>query len=143
MNQSTSGLMAIVIFALLLFFFLSALTAAPTISSLTNNSAAGNTAVNSSGVGTPFVLPAGTGLATTPVTSGQGNNSSLVPVANATAATAGTLYTVQSGEWLQLIARRYSTTIDAILAENPQITDPSTLVPGQEIRLPVGSSAAQ
>ena len=46
-------------------------------------------------------------------------------------------YTVQPGEWLRAIAERYGTTVDAVLALNPEITDPDLLRPGQEIYLPV------
>ena len=62
MNQGASGLMAIVIFAILLFFFFSAIGASPGISYLTSSGAINNSGSSNSGVGTPFVLPAGTGL---------------------------------------------------------------------------------
>lgn len=42
-------------------------------------------------------------------------------------------HTVQSGEGLWQIARRYDTSIDAILALNPEITDPDQIQSGQEL----------
>jgi len=45
-------------------------------------------------------------------------------------------YTVQPGDTLFLIAQRFGTTVDAILAINPQITNPSLIFPGQVICVP-------
>ncbi|MBS4024123.1 MAG: LysM peptidoglycan-binding domain-containing protein [Clostridia bacterium] len=46
-------------------------------------------------------------------------------------------YVVQPGDTLFLIARRFGTTVPAILAANPQITDPNVIFPGQIINIPV------
>ena len=46
------------------------------------------------------------------------------------------LYTVQPGDRLASIARRFGLTLDAVLAANPEITDPNAIVSGQTIRLP-------
>lgn len=46
------------------------------------------------------------------------------------------LHTVQTGEGLWRISQRYGTTIDAILAINPEISDPNVISPGQQIRIP-------
>ena len=46
---------------------------------------------------------------------------------------------MQRGEWLNLIAQRYSTTVNAILAVNPEISDPSLIAPGQEILIPAAN----
>lgn len=124
MNQGTSGVIAIAIFAILLFLFITALATAPA-NQLTSSSA-----------GTPFVLPVA------PATGVPG----AVPAAvtgggSGQAASAVTVYTVQSGEWLQVIAERYNTTVNAILALNPQITQPSTIRPGQQITIPVSNAA--
>lgn len=46
------------------------------------------------------------------------------------------LHTVQRGEWLSRIARQYETTVAAILAINPDISNPSRISVGQQIRVP-------
>jgi len=45
------------------------------------------------------------------------------------------LYVVQPGDRLAIIAARYGTTVEAILAANPEITDENTIFSGQVIRL--------
>jgi peptidoglycan DL-endopeptidase LytF len=45
-------------------------------------------------------------------------------------------YTVKSGDTLFFIAQRYGTTVTAILAINPQITNPDLIFPGQIICVP-------
>jgi len=45
-------------------------------------------------------------------------------------------YTVQPGDTLFFIAQRFGTTVDAILAINPQITNPSAIFPGTVICIP-------
>lgn len=47
------------------------------------------------------------------------------------------IYTVQPGDWLSLIATRFNTTIAALVAANPVITNPDQIVPGQELVVPV------
>ena len=141
MNQGASGLMAIVIFAILLFFFFSAIGASPGISYLTSSGAINNSGSSNSGVGTPFVLPAGTGLEAAPTATSVVGASSNGQAASGTLSTGTTRYTVQRGEWLNLIAQRYSTTVNAILAVNPEISDPSLIAPGQEILIPAANDA--
>jgi phage tail protein X len=46
------------------------------------------------------------------------------------------LYTIRAGDTLSAIASRFSISVAAILAANPSITDPSTIVSGSVIRLP-------
>lgn len=140
MNQGASGLMAIVIFAILLLFFFSAIAAAPGLSYVTSTSAINNSGGSTTGVGTPFVLPAGTGLETAPIPTSVVEASSNVQAVGGSLTTGTTRYTVQRGEWLNLIAQRYGTTVNAILAVNPEISDPSLIVPGQEILIPVANS---
>jgi spore coat assembly protein SafA len=48
------------------------------------------------------------------------------------------VYIVQPGDTLYLIARRFGITLDQLLAANPQITDPSRIFPGQRINIPTG-----
>lgn len=141
MNQSVSGLMAIVIFAILLFFFFSAIGASPGISYRSSTGALNSNRSSNSGVGTPFVLPTGTGLPTAPLAPSAVEASRNGQAAEGTLSTGTTRYTVQRGEWLNLIAQRYSTTVNAILAVNPEISDPSLIAPGQEILIPAANSA--
>jgi len=49
--------------------------------------------------------------------------------------TTGT-YVVQRGDTLSSIARRFGTTVNAILAANPQITNPNLIFPGQVLVIP-------
>lgn len=53
----------------------------------------------------------------------------------ATAVPAGGSHTIQSGETLSAISRRYNIALDALLAANPGI-NPKTLKIGQKIRVP-------
>ncbi len=52
--------------------------------------------------------------------------------------TGGDVYTVQPGDTLSSIARRFGVTLGALLAANPQITDPNRISPGQQINIPTG-----
>lgn len=46
------------------------------------------------------------------------------------------VYVVQPGDWLSAIARRHNTTVQAILALNPQLANPDALQPGDTLVLP-------
>ena len=50
-------------------------------------------------------------------------------------------YVVQPGDWLSRIAARYDTTLGAILALNPQITNADRIRVGQELSIPASDSA--
>jgi LysM repeat protein len=50
-------------------------------------------------------------------------------------------YTVQPGDTLSVLAQTYNTSVAAILALNPQITDPNLIYSGQVILIPENSSA--
>jgi peptidoglycan DL-endopeptidase LytE len=67
------------------------------------------------------------------VPSGQG-----VPVPPPT--TGGQLYYAQRGDTLRKIAEKFSTTVDAILKLNPQITNPNLIYVGQGITIPADVS---
>lgn len=45
-------------------------------------------------------------------------------------------YTIQSGDTLSKLAQRYGTTVNAIMAANPEITSPNLLSVGQVIKIP-------
>ena len=51
---------------------------------------------------------------------------------------AGVNHVVQPGEYLAKIARNYGTTVHAIMAVNPQITNMNRIYPGQIIFVPIG-----
>jgi len=118
MSKTTQGVLALVVFGLLLLFFIAswATTTQSVLPNSTPNPGGTIVAPTIGGVPSPLAAP----------------NPAVAPAA------AGTplRYTVQPGEWLRSIAERYGTTVDAILAINPEITDPDLLTPGQEILIP-------
>ncbi|HEY8379405.1 MAG TPA: LysM domain-containing protein [Nannocystis sp.] len=52
------------------------------------------------------------------------------PVANS-----ARVHVIQKGDVLERIAKRYGTTVDAILNANPGV-DPRRLIPGRQLRIP-------
>jgi LysM repeat protein len=50
--------------------------------------------------------------------------------------TCGPVYTVQPGDWLSRIARECNTTVDAIVAANPSLENPSLIYPGRQLVMP-------
>ena len=52
----------------------------------------------------------------------------------------GQLYYVQQGDTLRKIAAKFSTTLDAILKLNPQITNPNLIYVGQAVSIPADVS---
>ncbi len=57
------------------------------------------------------------------------------PPETAPTATAGSTYTIEAGDTLQTIADQYGTTVEQLLALNPEV-DPTALQIGQTIRVP-------
>ncbi len=53
--------------------------------------------------------------------------------------TGGSTYYVQPGDTLKKIAARFGTTLDALLAANPQISNQNLIYVGQLIKLPAGT----
>jgi LysM repeat protein len=49
----------------------------------------------------------------------------------------GEIVTVRSGDTLSRIARRCNTTVEAIVQENPEITNPNLIFPGMRLRMPI------
>lgn len=45
-------------------------------------------------------------------------------------------YLIQTGDTLSAIAQRYGTTVDAIMAANPQITNRDKIIAGKTITVP-------
>ena len=58
-----------------------------------------------------------------------------VPVSPVPTVSVGTTYTVQAGDTLSKIAKRYGTTVSNIMALNPQILDANKISIGQVIRI--------
>lgn len=54
-----------------------------------------------------------------------------------------TAYTIRSGDTLSAIAGRYNTTLQRLLAANPQITNPNIMTIGQKLCVPVVDKAAE
>jgi spore coat assembly protein SafA len=50
-------------------------------------------------------------------------------------------YVVQPGDTMYRIAHRYGVSLQALIAANPQISDPAAIYPGQTINLPAGAGA--
>ena len=134
MNSSAQGTFALFVFLLLVFFFVAtaALVVPADLPSVRTQE------INRVGVpGVTATNNAAEVLLATPTAIIV--NADTVIVLNDTTADGRQLlrYTVQRGEWLRAIAERYGTTVEAVLALNPEITDPDLLRPGQEILLPV------
>lgn len=122
MSGSSRGLIAIVIFGLLLVLFVAGVAATGEFATTSAPVAAPSTG-NTNGV-----APAAVQQIAAPTNT---------PAAATTTNTTGaTTYTVQQGDWLAAIARRYNTTVPAILAANPQITDSNSIQPGVTLVLP-------
>lgn len=52
-----------------------------------------------------------------------------------TAAESGGVHTVRRGETLWGIARKYGTSVNALLARNPQIKNPNLIYPGEKVSI--------
>ena len=123
MNGAWLGFAAIVVFVLMLVLFFAAMALAPT------GGTVGTLAVPAA-ASQPLVVP------TVASSSGAASAAGAPASQSVTGQTGSISYTVQPGEWLSSIARDHSTTVPAILAANPQITDSNLLRPGQSIRIP-------
>ena len=67
------------------------------------------------------------------ITAGQVIN---IPNKTSTPRFNSTEYTVKKGDTLSAIAKKYNTTVDALLKANPQITNPNLIKVGQVIKIP-------
>jgi peptidoglycan endopeptidase LytE len=52
------------------------------------------------------------------------------------APTTGSIYTVQKGDTLRILAARFGTTVDDLVRLNPNITDPNKIYVGQKLSMP-------
>lgn len=59
-----------------------------------------------------------------------------IPVPVPTPVGGVTEYIVQAGDTMWLIARRFGVSLDALIAANPQISNPAAIYPGEVIRIP-------
>ena len=60
----------------------------------------------------------------------------IVCVPRAPSSCAGSLYVVEPGDTLQAIAGRFGVTLEALVAANPQITNPDRIRPGEVVCVP-------
>ncbi len=60
----------------------------------------------------------------------------IIPITGGSAQASVDPYTVQPGDTLASLARRFNTSIDTLLRANPQITTPRLIRPGQQIVIP-------
>ncbi|MDX1688727.1 MAG: PA14 domain-containing protein [Candidatus Promineifilaceae bacterium] len=80
--------------------------------------------------GEPWVVLVGN------IETGESALSETFTVTSEEAADCGPTVVVQPGDWLARIARRCGTSIEALLAANPQISNPSVIQPGQVLEIP-------
>ena len=66
---------------------------------------------------------------------------STAPTASAEQSPAGQVYVVKKGDTLYAIAVRNKTTVEAIMAVNPAITNPNLLKVGQRVLIPTPSAS--
>lgn len=145
MNDSWQGCAAVVIFLVLVVFFLAAAAAAaPTLVATPGGAGTGETTIFAApAVATPVVVtPAESNTiiivppASQPSLAADGANVEPAVIIVNEPSSVATVYTVQPGDWLSDIASRYNTTVPAILAANPQITNPDLIQPGETLVIP-------
>ncbi|MEZ4681146.1 MAG: LysM domain-containing protein [Caldilineaceae bacterium] len=150
MNGSTQSSFALLVFALLIFFFLAALAAAGPAAVPTDVSTLGEPVFNDGGF-VPGTLPPTPNFALpvtptpVPITADIIINADTVINGNTTLQSnpvPGQVvrHEVQRGEWLRGIAQRYGTTVEAILQLNPEITNPDLVQPGQVLLIPINGN---
>lgn len=64
---------------------------------------------------------------------------SFVLLPGASLGQSGTQYTIQQGDSLFNIATKNGLTLQQLIAANPSITDPTSILPGQVINIPAGA----
>jgi hypothetical protein len=82
----------------------------------------------------------GGGAVSSPSTAPASSDTSAAP--STKPAASGQIYVVKAGDNLGKIAKRFKTTIDAILRANPDIMDPNKIRIGDEIKIPAKGSSS-
>ena len=62
----------------------------------------------------------------------------VAPAPTPAAAPSGSVYTIQSGDTLSALAKKYNTTVAELMKLNPQITNPNLIYAGKSLNLPGG-----
>lgn len=127
MNDGWPGFLAIVLFLILILLFLASaatpeITAEPQLFTNSGATPAATSSLNVAPTAQLIVNP-------TPINTTQ-------PLTMPTLQPGAAVYVIQPGDWLSEIARRHNTTVQAILAVNPQLTNPDALQPGETLVLP-------
>ena len=86
-------------------------------------------------------LSSSVGLTPTPTASGPASPPpSIGPTTVPTPVPSPVTYKIKPGDTLARVARKFDTTVDAILAANPQITNPNHVEVGQIITIPAAAA---
>ncbi|MFN2228258.1 MAG: LysM peptidoglycan-binding domain-containing protein [Anaerolineae bacterium] len=89
---------------------------------------------------TPTPTPTTTPVTPTPTPTPTTTTPTPTPTPTSTPSGTTTTYVVQPGDTLTRIAQRFGTTVQALLAANPQITNPNLIYAGQVIEIPGGQA---
>lgn len=131
MKDGWPGFLAIILFLILILLFLASATT-PEIAAepqLRDNAGAALSV-------TATLNPALTVAPTAQVLVNATVVNSAQAVTMPTLSSGSAVYVVQPGDWLADIARRHNTTVQAILAVNPQLTTPDAIHPGETLVMP-------
>lgn len=131
MNNGWPGFLAVILFLILILLFLAS-AATPEIAAepqFFNNSGA---VLAITPTPNPNLIVAPTAQLVVPLPVDNATQLLTMP----TLPPGSAVYLIQPGDWLGDIARRHNTTVQAILAVNPQLTNPDTIYPGETLVLP-------
>lgn len=131
MNNGWPGFLAVILFLFLILLFLASaatpqITAEPQLFTNTGAGMAVTATPNADFSAAPTAQ-----LVVNPTVVATAQALTMPPLQSGAA-----VYVVQPGDWLGDIARRHNTTVPAILAVNPQLTNPDVIQPGETLVLP-------